>query len=533
MTSNSEMIIQDIRGQFEQMLDYVTGEEARTATADHIECGLFKMLLKMGAKLLYLFFVKRSEASSREALQLERGEEIPYERDRRRIYFSIFGKIPLMRPYFYQEGKGGRFPLDGELSLGEDSYSDLLREILDYLGVYTVYGKSCDIMKRVLELGLSSRVVQENIADDATEVEAYYAQKAPPKPEEEAEILVIQADGKGVPLILEKEAEGMKKAKGKDKKKKKGKKVKQGQQKVRLGKGEKHGHKKEAIVTTVYTIQMAVRTPAEVVASFFELPEYPKPPVEHDSKPQNKQLWATLDGKDTALDRLSIQVAQRQGPHILYKVALCDGCEALQTRIAIHFPDFVILLDLVHASEYLWDVANCLLGENHPEREPWMADHVLKLLSGQTQSVIADFRLLAQKPKIKVALRKQLNKTANYFERNLPFMDYPTALANGWPIASGVIEGACRHLVKDRCELSGMRWNQSGAESLLRLRAVAENEDWDAYHTYRKQQRHSRLYASPYPSQQVFEAQAMYTPPSTQPALSTHPSNYKKLPLAA
>ena len=106
MTSNSEMIIQDIRGQFEQMLDYVTGEEARTATADHIECGLFKMLLKMGAKLLYLFFVKRSEASSREALQLERGEEIPYERDRRRIYFSIFGKIPLMRP-FIRQGKAG------------------------------------------------------------------------------------------------------------------------------------------------------------------------------------------------------------------------------------------------------------------------------------------------------------------------------------------------------------------------------------------------------------------------------------------
>jgi hypothetical protein len=531
MTFNSEMIIQDIRGQFEKLLDYVTGEEARTATADHIERGLFKMVLKMGAQLLYLFFMKRSEASSREALQLENGEELAYDRDRRRIYFSIFGKVPLIRPYFYQAGKGGRFPLDAELSLGEDSYSDLLRETLDYLGVYTVYEKSCDILKRVLELDLSSRVVQENIAEDGMEVEAYYAQKVPPKPEEEAEILVIQADGKGVPLILEKEAEGLKKAKGKDKKKK-GKKAKQGKQKVRLGKGEKHGHKKEAIVTTVYTIQTAVRTPAEVVASFFELPEYPKPPVEHDSKPQNKQLWATLDGKDTALVRLSLQVTQRQGPHILYKVALCDGCEALQTRIAIHFPDFVILLDLVHASEYLWDVANCLLGENHPEREPWMAQHTLKLLSGQTPQVIAGFRQLAQKPKIKVALRKQLLKTANYFERNLPFMDYPTALANGWPIASGVIEGACRHLVKDRCELSGMRWNQSGAECLLRLRAVAENEDWDAYHTYRKQQRHSLLYHSPYPIQQTIEAQVMYTPPSTQPALSAHPSNYQKLPLA-
>ncbi len=116
---------------------------------------------------------------------------------------------------------------------------------------------------------------------------------------------------------------------------------------------------------------------------------------------------------------------------------------------------------------------------------------------------------MALKKKTKATLRQQLNKTANYFERNLPFMDYPTYLANGWPIASGVIEGACRHFVKDRCELSGMRWNQSGAENLLRLRAVAENDDWDAYHTYRKQQRHSCLYGSLVALPHAPEAQAL------------------------
>jgi hypothetical protein len=507
------------------MLDFITGEKARTATADHIERGLFKMVLKLGAKMLTLFFVMRSQMSSREVLGLETGEELSYDRDRRRFYFSIFGKIVLMRPYFYKKGPGGRFPLDGGLSLGEDRYSDLLRETMDYLGVYTVYGKSRDILKRILGLDLSTRVVQENIAEDAREVEAYYAKKAPPKPEEEAETLVIQADGKGVPMILEKEAEL----------KEKQKKAKKVTQKVRLGKGEKHGNKKEAIVTTVYTIHTAVRTPEEVVASFFELPEYPKPPANDLSKPQNKHIWATLDGKDTALARLSLQVAQRQGPHIRQKVALCDGCEALQTRIAKRFPDFVILLDFIHASEYLWKVANCLLGENnHPEREIWMAQQTLRILSGQTRQVIDDFRRLAQKPRIKAALRKQLNITANYFERNLPFMDYPTALANGWPIASGVIEGACRHFVKDRCELSGMRWIQTGAESLLRLRAVAENGDWDAYHTYRKQQRHSRLYHSPYPDHEAIEAQVLSTSSSApQPATSAHQTNYQQLPLAA
>jgi hypothetical protein len=102
-----------------------------------------------------------------------------------------------------------------------------------------------------------------------------------------------------------------------------------------------------------------------------------------------------------------------------------------------------------------------------------------------------------------------LLKTAGYFERNLPYMDYHVYLANGWPIASGVIEGACRHFVKDRCELSGMRWTQDGAEHLLRLRAVAENDDWDAYHRFRKRQRHMRLYQCPFPESETLEMQAL------------------------
>ncbi|MEI2420962.1 ISKra4 family transposase, partial [Arthrospira platensis SPKY2] len=125
----------------------------------------------------------------------------------------------------------------------------------------------------------------------------------------------------------------------------------------------------------------------------------------------------------------------------------------------------------------------------------------LKILSGQTDQVIAEFRALAQAPKTRKIQREQLTKTANYFERNLPHMAYDHYLAQGWPIASGVIEGACRHVVKDRCELSGMRWSQAGAENLLRLRIVAINGDWADYHQFRQRQRHGRLYHLPFPQQ--------------------------------
>ena len=515
MTFNSQDIIQDLRAEFEKMIQFVTGEQARMATADQIERGLFKLLISLGAKLLTLFFVMRSQACSREPLQTIDGQELAYHRDTKRAYFSIFGKLALWRPYFYKTGQGGQSPLDAELSLGEDCYSDLVREVSEYLSVYSVYHKTSDMLERLLGLRLSSRVMKETVAEDSAEVERYYAQKPPPCPADEAEILVIQADGKGVPMILERPAEP----------------------KVRLGKGQKRGRKKEAMVTTVYTISATPRTPEEVVTSFFNpnQGQATRKTALPRSAPQNKHVWATLAGKDIALARLATQVRLRQGSHIRHKVALCDGCEALQSRLATQFPDFSQVLDFIHADEYLWDVANSLLGETDPQRTEWMVTHTRQMLSGQTEQLIADFRQLTQAPQTTSAQREQLLKAANYFQRNLPYMDYPTYLAHGWPIASGVIEGACRHFVKDRCELSGMRWTQEGAENLLRLRAVAENDDWEAYHDFRRRQRHARLYGSPFPAQNALENQVL---DDAQVALIPEPVNpvahttYHKLPLA-
>jgi hypothetical protein len=528
MTSNSQEIIQEVHKEFDMLLEFVTGEQARTATADQIEHGLFKLLLSLGAKLLTLFFVTRSQACSREPLQTQEGRTLPYHEDRKRIYFSIFGRIPIWRPYFYQRGGPGQSPLDAELSLGSDRYSDLLREMAEFLSVYVVYHKTTDILKRLLELTLSARTLQQTIADDAANVEAYYDQKPAPCPSSEAEILVIQADGKGIPMVLDRPT----------------------QPKVRLGKGQKRGRKKEAVVTSVYTIAATSRTPEEVVASFFDQDQADEPQKTTQKRPQprNKLVWATLQGKDTALDRLARQVTPRQGEHIQDKVALCDGCEALQSRLETRFPDFTLILDFIHANEYLWGVANSLLGEANEQRLAWMSAHTLRMLSGETEQLVADFRQLAHDPQTNSAQRKQLIKTATYFERNLPYMDYPTYLTNGWPIASGVIEGACRHFVKDRFELSGMRWTQDGAENLLRLRAVAENGDWDAYHTFRKHKRHIRLYGSPFPNHPATEIQALVrtplTPtqplmPAVQAASEQQPINldncqtYHSLPLAA
>ena len=505
MTFNPQGIIQDIRADCETMLVYVTGERARTTTADEAERGLFKMLIEMGLKLLTLFFIMRSQNAGREALKVEDGSVLYYHRDTKRRYVSIFGELSFRRPYFYRKGQDGQTPLDAELSLGDDCYSDLVREVNDYLSVYGVYHKTSDILERLLGLKLSTRAIQANLAEDAGDVSAYYAQKPAPVASSEAAILVIQADGKGIPMILE--------ATQPDK--------------VRLGKGEKHGRKKEATVTSIYSIARFIRTPEQVVASYYDKTGLAKP-----SKPQNKHLWATLEGKDAALSRLAEQVQPRLGRHIEHKIALCDGCPALQMRLAKYFPDFIQILDFIHANEYLWKVANALFGETNDQRLEWMKTRTRRMLSGKTRRLIAEFRRLAKQPRTRKTARIQLLATAKYFERNLPSMDYPTYLAHGWPIASGVIEGACRHFVKDRCELSGMRWSQNGAENLLRLRAVAENKDWEEYHAYRKQQRHLRLYGSLPLVLQPVEIQSLASQPVAQPLPSQSTLAYSSMPLA-
>jgi hypothetical protein len=213
-------------------------------------------------------------------------------------------------------------------------------------------------------------------------------------------------------------------------------------------------------------------------------------------------LWATLAGKDAALQGLARQVVVRDGPHITHRVALTDGAEALQQRVLRYCPTFTLILDFIHANEYLWTVANWLFTEQDPQRNAWVESQTLQILSGQTTAVIAEFRHQAQARKTTKAQRMQLERTANYFERNL---------AQGWPIASGVMEGACRDVVKDRCELAGMRWSQIGAEHLLHLRPVAINGDWDDYHQFRKRQRHGRLYTIPFPQQPGAENQALDT----------------------
>jgi hypothetical protein len=261
---------------------------------------------------------------------------------------------------------------------------------------------------------------------------------------------------------------------------------------ARPAKGAPAGRKREAIVTALYTIPPFPRTPEDVVAALLHDPDPPTPTQR--PRPIQKEVRATLDGKEAAICRLARRAQQREDGHIQHRLALTDGAEALQAQMQARLPTYTLVLDIIHATEYLWTAANAVLGEQHPERTPWVRGHLTALLGGQVATVISALETAAAAPALTPVQQKAILGTVGYYRRNAPFMRYDVYLAQGWPIGTGVVEGACGHLVKDRMEQAGMRWTKPGAQAVLDLRAVRLNHDWEAYWAFHRQRQHERLY---------------------------------------
>jgi hypothetical protein len=486
MPSNPEQMVQQVHQDFHALVAYVTGADARTQTAYTVELTLFRRLLALGAALLQLFFVTRAATRPAEPVQAPDGTPLTYH-DRRPIsYYSIFGKLRFRRHYFTAAEQSGTCPLDADLSLPERCYSDLLRDWAAFGTTDAAYRESQTTLERILGFSLSLQALETGVMADAVDVTAFYAQPADPTaPTPLGTILVVQADGKGVPMAQPLAEQGT----------------------VRLRKGQKRSKKKEAVVTSLYTIAPYQRTPTDVVAALLQEPGRPEPTTR--PRPIAKEVHATLEGKRIALTRLQQRSAQRVGPQIQQRVALTDGAEALQDQMVAHFPQHTLVLDIIHATEYLWDAATALLGETHPERKGWVRTHLEHVLQGETAAVIAGLEAAAQDPSCTETQRKVVLKTVGYYQRNQPYMRYDAYLAQGWPIGTGVVEGACGHLVKDRMEQAGMRWTQAGAQAVLDLRAVRLNGDWEAYWQYHRQQQHQRVYGAARSMPQAVEAQVL------------------------
>ena len=221
--------------------------------------------------------------------------------------------------------------------------------------------------------------------------------------------------------------------------------------------------------------------------------------------PKAKNKWVTASVVDDAAEVLKavFDEAERRDPsHTRAWVALVDGnnhqIDRVNAEAAARGVDVPVLIDFIHVLEYLWAAAWCFFAEGDPAAEDWVRDRALAVLDGHARAVAAGLRRRASTARLPTPKRKKADQAAKYLVNKADYLDYPTALAAGWPIATGVIEGACRHLVKDRMDITGARWSAQGAEAVLKLRAVRTNDEFETYWHHHLEREHQRVHQSRY-----------------------------------
>ena len=257
-------------------------------------------------------------------------------------------------------------------------------------------------------------------------------------------------------------------------------------------KGEKRNRKRMATVASVYEVAPHLRT-AEQIMGQDESSASKRPRI------QNKRVWASLRQTPAEVIEEMFAEAERRDPkHERTWLVLVDGQEAQQREveaaIARHRTDVVVIQDFVHVLEYLWKAAYCFHADGTQEAETWVFERAHALLQSKVSDVAAGMRRSATRQGLSQEARAPIDKCAGYLLKNKERFDYAPALANGWPIATGIIEGACRHLVKDRMDLTGARWSLDGAEAVLRLRSLRASGDFEEYMAFHQRQERQRNY---------------------------------------
>ena len=472
------------REEFEALLDWIDqadgeGADGEGLRIDQVERGLFSRLLAIGFDLLAAYVAKFGRGDVGKTLQRE-GHTLRRSADpHKRRYVSIFGELTLQR-FVYAirpKQKIEHAPLDEQLGLPKGECSYVLEDWLQKLCVKDSFSEGVQTLHDWLGVKLNVRSAESINRRMAQHAESYRGAQPQPPSEEEGEIIVLAGDGKGVPMRRPLEE-------------------RLGHSK-RRGKGEKKNKKQMAYVGAVYTIDRYRRTSDDVVDEVCR-----KECAADRPQPQHKRVWvemtrqcedALANGKTRLFAQLGVEVEQRNTDQNKTIVCLMDGERALWAAMRQWLPEQTIgILDLYHVIEYLWKAAHCFHAEKSDAAEEFVTARLRMLLEGKVGYLVGGLRRkLANLCGVK---RKRFLAVIGYLENNRSHMRYDEYLAAGYPIGSGVIEGACRHVVKDRMELSGMRWTVEGAQAMLYLRSIYLNGDWKEFDEHRIQTEQNTLY---------------------------------------
>ena len=395
---------------------------------------------------------------------------------------TVFGEVTVRRLAYRHRGEENLYPADAALNLPEELYSHGLRRLAAEEASRGSFDEAVTAIGRASGQHVPKRQVEELAKRAAADFEGFYEGNKP-APAPATDVLVISADGKGIAM----RPEALRPATAKAAASKKDKPT------TRLSKGERPCRKRMAEVGAVYDVSPVVRRPEDIMGS-------KKVPA-----PEAKAKWLTASVVDDAAQVISevFDEAERRDPaHERTWVALVDGANHQISRIKAEAEDrkvkVAIVVDFVHVLGYIWEAAGSFFKEGDPVAEAWVKEKATEVLRSKASVVAGAIRRKATCLGLSPSRRAKADACAKYLLAKTKYLDYAGALAKGWPIASGIIEGACRHLVADRLGLTGAKWGLKGAEAVLKLRALRSNGDFSRYWTYHLAQERRRAHESRY-----------------------------------
>ena len=479
--SDNPQLLHDLAS---ELLSYVRTAATQATAVHEVERGIWQRILQVGRTTLGHFFALQGTGDLGDSVTLPDGQtcqRLPELHTCR--YVSLFGAFTLTRTvYGSREGQTIAFvPLDNRLQLPASVFSYVLQDWDQGLCSEQAFGQAQRTMARILNLNQSVGSLEQLNVQMAEQVTDFRENRPRPDPATEGPILVTSGDGKGI--VLRRSADDPAPA-------------------AHRTKGQKASQKRMATVGTAYTVERYVRTPEEVVAALFR--EGPKPPPR--PQPTHKRVWASLPQEDEeggmrssldiVYDWLLNEGAQRNPGLAKEMVHLGDGQESLGQARQDHLPNHHLtdILDLLHVTPRLWQAAHVFYAAGSAAAEAFARERILRVLRGEVTGVVQGLRRMGTQWGLKGSKKKTLAQVCAYLRKNRERMRYDEYLAKGYPIASGVIEGACRHLVKDRMERAGMHWTLAGAQAMLEVRSTYVNRDWEEYQAYRIDRETQRLY---------------------------------------
>ena len=470
------------------LVGVLAGEEAGALTHDELET----RLATCGRDLLRQLFQDHLDLrASRErratsVIDVTGVAHGAIEAGHRRGLQTIVGCVTVTRLAYRAKGAENLHLQDAALNLPAERHSHGLRELAAIEATRGSYEEAQAAITRQTGVDLGKRQVEDLVRRAALDICGFYDEKRR-EPGTKADVLVISADGKGIVMRPDALRPATMAAARADKHK----------LKTRLSKGEQRNSKRMAELAVVYDATPVPRTPSDVFARADDGKKAPAPVA--------KGKWLTASVVDSAREVIAtaFDEAERRDPeHLRPWVCLVDGAkhqiDVIRAEARRRGVEVSVVCDFIHVLEYLWGAAWCFFDEGDPAAEAWVAEKGLAVLEGKAGLVAGAIARKATALGLAGPKPKKADECTRSFKNKRPYLDYPQALSAGYPIATGVIEGACRHLVRDRFDITGARWSLDGAEAMLKLRAVRANGDWNEYWHHHLTAERERVHASRY-----------------------------------